>query len=389
MEHDLSPEANELRDMVRTFLERKAPESAVRGVIEAGNGRDTEVWSQMASQLGLQGLLIPEALGGQGTTPVEMGVVLEEIGRALLPSPFLSSSVVAVSTLLGAGDTDASGDLLRGLADGSRIATVAFSSGVISRDTESTVAASGSGDDWQVSGEVAAVLDANSADAILVFARTLEGTGLFAVDAAATEQTPLDLLDLTRQASSVRFSDVAATRIGGEAGELESRTRATAVAALCAESAGATQRVLEMAVEYAKVREQFGKPIGAFQAVKHLCADIFTVAESATAVARHAARSLAAEGATLESVQLETSLAKAYVSENCADAAEKNIQVHGGIGYTWEHPAHLYLRKLKSNEQLFGDAVAHRTQMAQVLGLKAPVEPAVGLTGARGDEAKV
>ncbi|WP_068265581.1 acyl-CoA dehydrogenase family protein [Janibacter limosus] len=388
MEHDLSPEANELRDMVRTFLERKAPESAVRTTIEAGHGRDEDVWTQMAGQLGLQGLLVPEDLGGQGTTPVEMGVVLEEIGRALLPSPFVSSSVIAVSALIGADDTDASGDLLRGLADGSRIATVAFSSGLLGRDKESTVAASEPEGGWQLSGEVAAVLDAGAADTILVFAPTLEGTGLFAVEAAATERTPLTLLDLTRQASSVRLVDVPATRIGGEAGDVEARVLATAAAALCAESAGAAQRVLEMAVEHAKVREQFGKPIGAFQAVKHLCADIFTVAESATAVARHAARSLADQDATLGSVQLETSLAKAYVSEHGADAAEKNIQVHGGIGYTWEHPAHLYLRKLKSNELLFGDAVAHRAQMARVLGLKAPAAPH-DVVDVRGENATV
>ncbi|MGE9809638.1 acyl-CoA dehydrogenase family protein [Janibacter sp. G1551] len=374
MEHDISPEANELRDMVRAFLERKAPESAVREVIAGGIGRDPDVWDQMAGQLGLQGLLVPESLGGQGTTAVEMGVVLEEMGRALLPGPFISSSVIAVSALTGADDASHTDALLRDIASGQRIATVAFSAGLLGRSTESTLVASGSGTAWQLDGDVAVVLDAGSADTILAFARTLEGTGLFAVEAADIERTPVTTLDLTRQASAVRFSGAAATRIGGDAAGLERRVRAVAAAALTSESAGATQRVLELAVDYAKIREQFGKPIGSFQAVKHLCAEIFTVAESTTAVARHAARALAAEGASLESIELETSLAKAYASEHCADAAEKNIQVHGGIGFTWEHPAHLYLRKLKSNEQLFGDAVAHRALLAAALGLTAPAE---------------
>ncbi|HVW41105.1 MAG TPA: acyl-CoA dehydrogenase family protein [Amycolatopsis sp.] len=369
MEHDLSPEANELRDTVRAFLERRSPEAAVRQVVETGAGRDAEVWAQMAGQLGLQGLLVPESLGGQGTTFVEMAVVLEETGRALLPGPFLSSAVLAVTALNAAGEDARAAELLGGIAAGDTIATVAFSDGLLCKPDESTVIATPSGEGWELNGRVEVVLDGQAADTLLVVAPAGSGLGLFAVDAGAegVEREPLTVLDLTRQAARVEFAGARAQRIGGDFTGGQREVLAVGASAMAAEAAGATQRVLEIAVEYAKVREQFGRPIGSFQAVKHLCADIFAIAESATAVARHAAGAIAAGDDGVAAA----SLAKAYTSDNCMNAAEMAVQVHGGIGFTWEHPIHLYVRRMTAAAQYFGGSGYHRTKLAGLLGLTA------------------
>jgi alkylation response protein AidB-like acyl-CoA dehydrogenase len=369
MDHDLSPEANTLRDMVRAFLERKSPESDVRRVIETGTGRDDDVWQQMAAQLGLQGLLVPEELGGQGSSFVEVSVVLEEMGRSLLPGPFFSSAVLATSALLATHDP-AARELLGELASGQRVATVAFSEGVTGRPDESTVVAREADSSWVLDGQIDIVLDAQAVDVLLVVARTGRDVGLFMVPATETGVAiaPLKTLDQTRQVGRVELNGVVAQCVGRDFAAAQRHVLSLAAAGLAAELAGVTQRVLEMAVDYAKLREQFGVPIGSFQAVKHLCAEIFCTAESATAVARHAARVASDEPASLG---LAASLAKAYASQACAEAAEKNIQIHGGIGYTWEHPAHLYLRKAKAGEMLFGDSARHRRNLSGLLGLTA------------------
>ncbi|TQM11221.1 acyl-CoA dehydrogenase family protein [Pseudonocardia kunmingensis] len=383
MEHDLSPEANDLRDLVRAFLERRSPESAVRQVVETGMGRDPEVWTQMAQQLGLQGLLVPEALGGQGTTFVETSVVLEEMGRALLPGPFLSTAVLAVTAVRAAGDDPWGTQLLAGIAAGETVAAVAFSEGLLCDPGESTVAATRSGDGWVLDGGVDVVLDGQSADTLLVVAPAGDELGLFLVAGGAdgVGRTPLAVLDLTREAAQIELSGVGARRLGGDFRAAQRAVLAVGASAMAAEMAGAVQRLLEMAVEYAKVREQFGRPIGSFQAVKHLCADIFAIAESATAVARHAARAVVDGSGAAEAA----SLAKAYTSDGCMQVAEMNIQVHGGIGFTWEHPAHLYLRRITSAAQYFGSAGHHRERLAELLGLAAAasldareVSPAIG-----------
>jgi alkylation response protein AidB-like acyl-CoA dehydrogenase len=376
MEHDLSPEAGELRDMVRAFLERRSPEAAVRQVVETGMGRDPEVWAQMAQQLGLQGLMVPEAFGGQDTTFVEMGVVLEEMGRALFPGPFLAGAVLAVTALRAAGEDSRVAQLLAGIAAGETIATVAFSAGLLCRPDESTVIATRSGEGWELDGHVEVVLDGPSADTLLVTAPAGAELGLFVVSAGAAGvvRTPLTVLDLTRDAARVELAGVAAQRVGGDFTEGQRTVLAVGASAMAAELAGATQRVLEMAVEYAKIREQFGRPIGSFQAVKHLCADIFTIAESATAVARYAARAVAEGAGQAEAA----SLAKAYTSDGCMNAAEMAMQVHGGIGFTWEHPLHLYLRRITSSAQYFGGSGYHKERLAQLLGLTAGTPLGVG-----------
>ncbi|WP_019064061.1 acyl-CoA dehydrogenase family protein [Streptomyces prunicolor] len=370
MDHELAPEVSELRRTVRAFLERKAPESAVRRVVDEGLGRDAEVWDQLAQQLGLHGLLVPEALGGQGTSFVEMGVVLEEMGRSLLPGPFFSNAVLAVGALTASGADELAAELLVAVAEGRTIATVAFSEGLTGRPGESTAAARLAEGRWRLNGQVEAVLDGRTADVLLVVAPAGAELGLFAVpaDSSGLERTPLAGLDLTREFARVCLTDVEARRIGGDFTSGQRHVLALGTVGIAAELAGATQKILEMAVDYAKLREQFGKPIGSFQAVKHLCADIFVTAESALAVARYAAR-VAAEDS--EGLVEAAALAKAYSSEACTLAAERNIQVHGGIGFTWEHPAHLYLRRIKSGELLFGDSAHHREELAGLLGLTA------------------
>lgn len=366
MEHDLSPEANELRDMVRTFFERKAPESAVREAWDLPGARDLALWDQMAGQLGLMGLLVPDEYGGQGTTLVEAEVVLEEFGRAAVPGPFLSSAVLTPVALLAAADPAAEKEFLPGIADGSTTATVALSRGVLTRADESTVTATEAGGVWSLTGTVAAVLDGADADLLFVVAATPDGSGLFQVDTASVTRTPLAVLDLGRPVARIELAGATARRIGADFTAGEEKVLAVAAVALAAESAGATQRLLEMSVDYAKLREQFGVPIGSFQAVKHLCAEIFVVAESATSIARYAARVGSEDESELASV---ASVAKAYVSEEAPGVGEKTIQIHGGIGYTWEHPAHIYLRRLKANEALFGSAAYHRSLLAAETGL--------------------
>ncbi|MFG2376434.1 acyl-CoA dehydrogenase family protein [Streptomyces sp. NPDC048504] len=377
MDHELAPEVSELRRTVRAFLERKAPESAVRRVVDEGLGRDAEVWDQLAQQLGLHGLLVPEELGGQGTSFVEMGVVLEEMGRSLLPGPFFSNAVLAVGALTASGDDRIAAELLTAIAEGTTIATVAFSEGLTGRPGESTATARFAEGTWRLNGQVEAVLDGRAADILLVVAPAGGELGLFAVtaDSSGLERTLLAGLDLTREIARVRLTDVEARRVGGDFTSGQRHVLALGTVGIAAELAGATQKILEMAVDYAKLREQFGKPIGSFQAVKHLCADIFVTAESALAVARYAAR-VAAEDQ--EGLAEAAALAKAYSSEACTLAAERNIQVHGGIGFTWEHPAHLYLRRIKSGELLFGDSAHHRGELAALLGLTAgpAVDPA-------------
>lgn len=368
MDEELRSGVEELRLTVRAFLENKAPESVVREIADRGMGRDSGLWPQMAGQLGLQGLMVPEEFGGQGTTFVEMAAVMEEMGRALLGGPFLSTAVLGVGALVLSGDTDAMRDHLPGVSEGATTATVAFSEGFSGRAGESTVVATQEGRGWVLSGQVDAVLDGCGADLVLAIAPTGDGLSLFAVDgdAEGLERTPLAALDQTRPMGRLNFVRVAARRVGGDFVVAQRQLLALGAVAVAADLAGVTSRVLEMAVGYAKVREQFGQPIGAFQAVKHLCVDIFVAAESALSVAQYAARTSVEQPRHLREA---ASLAKAYNSEACVAAAEKNIQIHGGIGYSWEHPAHLYLRRAKAAEFLFGGASHHRDELAMVLGL--------------------
>ncbi|MFP3899656.1 MAG: acyl-CoA dehydrogenase family protein [Acidimicrobiia bacterium] len=371
MNFAFSEEQEELRRITRQFLEAKSPESEVRRLMETTEGYDPKVWSQMANELGLQSLTIPEEYGGQGFTYVELTVVLEEMGRALLCAPYFSTVALAANTLLHAGDEAAKKDLLPGIASGETIATLAFTE-PNGRWDESGIEATASqdGDAWRLEGTKMFVLDGHVADQLIVAARTDGGVSLFRVDgdAQGLTRTPLATMDQTRKQAKLELSGVPATLLGqpGTGWDVLRRVLDLAAVALAAEQVGGAQRVLEMSVEYAKERVQFGRPIGSFQAIKHKCADMLLEVESAKSAAYYGAWCAAELNDELPEVAC---LAKAYCSEAYFHAAAENIQIHGGIGFTWEHPAHLYFKRAKSSELLFGDPTYHRELLAQRLGI--------------------
>ncbi len=371
MNFAFSEEQEELRRAVRRFLEDKSPETEVRRLMETTEGYDPAVWKQMAEQLGLQGIAIPEEYGGSGFSFVELVVIFEEMGRALLCAPYFSTVALAANLLLVSGDDGAKKDYLPGLASGATIGTVALAESSGRWDEGGiTVSASGAGSSWTLSGEKLYVLDGHTADLVLVAARSDAGVSLFAVDKGADGFTSeaLSTMDQTRKQARLTFSGTPARLIGVDGGgwPVLSKALDLAAVALAAEQVGGAQKVLEMSVEYAKDRVQFGRPIGSFQAIKHKCADMLLEVESAKSAAYYAGWAAAEDNDELPVV---ASLAKSYCSEAYFHATAENIQIHGGIGFTWEHPAHLYFKRAKSSELLFGDPTYHRELLAQRIGI--------------------
>jgi alkylation response protein AidB-like acyl-CoA dehydrogenase len=339
--------------------------------METTEGYDPAVWSQMANQLGLQALTIPEEHGGAGFGYVELGIVFEEMGRALLCAPYFSTVALAANALLSSGDEAAMKSYLPGIASGETIATLALTEDSGRWDLEAvSCAARRDGEGYVLDGHKMFVLDGHVADLVLVVAQADEGLTLLAVekDAAGLERTPLHTMDQTRKQARLEFSGTPARLVGsaGGAGEAVGRTLDLAAVALAAEQVGGAQRVLEASVEYAKTRIQFGRPIGSFQAIKHKCADMLLEVESAKSAAYYAEWA-AAEGS--DELPVVASLAKAYCSEAYFHAAAENIQIHGGIGFTWEHDAHLYFKRAKSSELILGDPAYHRELLAQRIGI--------------------
>jgi alkylation response protein AidB-like acyl-CoA dehydrogenase len=371
MNFAFSDEQEELRTAVRRFLAEKSPETEVRRLMDTTEGYDPAVWSQMADQLGLQSLTIPEEFGGSGFTYVELLVVLEEMGAALLCAPFFSSVALGANALLTSGDDDAKKSYLPGIASGETIATLAITEDNGKWDFGGIeLAATKSGDGWVLDGHKMFVIDGHVANLIIVAARTGAGVTLFAVagDAAGLTRTPLPTMDQTRKQARLEFSGTPAMMIGTEGGAEPglSKTLDLAAVALAAEQVGGAQHVLDASVEYAKTRIQFGRPIGSFQAIKHKCADMLLEVESAKSAAYYAAWAAAEDSDELPVV---ASLAKSYCSEAYFHSAAENIQIHGGIGFTWEHPAHLYFKRAKSSELLLGDPSYHRELLAQRIGI--------------------
>ena len=371
MNFAFNEEQDELRRMVAKFLAEKSPETEVRRLMATDDGYDPAVWSQMAEQLGLQALIIPEEFGGAGFGFVELIVVLEEMGAALLCAPFFSTAVLATSALLASGDDAAKATYLPGIASGATIATLAITEDAGKPGLEAiSMTATNAGDSWTLSGAKNFVLDGATASLVFVAAQTPKGLSLFAVEAGARglDVERLATMDQTRKQARLSFENTPAVLIGTEGGA-EAGLRTTlqlACTAMAAEEVGGAQRCLDMAVEYAKNRVQFGRPIGSFQAVKHKCADMLLEVESSRSAAYYAGW-VAAEGT--DELPAVSSLAKAYCSESYFHAAAENIQIHGGIGFTWEHPAHLYFKRAKSSELLFGDPAYHRELLAQALGI--------------------
>ena len=370
----ISTEQRELRESVRRFLTERAPLTKVRELMETADGTDPDVWRQASAQLGLPGIAVPEEYGGAGFSFAEQAIVLEELGAALFTGPYLASAVLAATTLLASDDEEAKKDLLPGIAAGETVATLAFTEDDGSWDPASIrlAAAKTTKNGWRLDGHKSFVLDGHAADLILVVAAT-EADGqlsLFAITGTADGLTrrALPTLDQTRKLARLAFNHTPARLVGEPRAARAVLDHALDVAAvaLAAEQLGGAQRALDMAVAYAKVRQQFGRPIGSFQAIKHRCADLLLEVESLRSAVGYAAAAVAASSAELPVL---APLLKAYASEVYSHVAGENIQIHGGIGFTWEHDAHLYLKRAKASELFLGDASYHRERLATRIGL--------------------
>jgi alkylation response protein AidB-like acyl-CoA dehydrogenase len=366
-----SAEQDELRKSVRKFLEDKSPESEVRRLMESVDGYDPAVWTQLCEQLGLAGLAIPEKYGGSGFGYVELIVVFEEMGRALLCAPYFSSVALAANLLITVDDESAKVAYLPSLASGQKIGSVALAETTGRWDEAGiTTAATQSASGWLLNGEKSFVTDGHVADVVFVAARTNAGVSIFAVDKGATGfvASALATLDQTRKQAKLTFAQTPARLIGeeGTGWSALSKMLDLAAVALAAEQVGGAQQILDVTVQYAKDREQFGQPIGSFQVIKHKCADMLLEVESARSAAYYAGWAAADDG---DDLPIAASLAKSYCSEAYFHAAAESIQIHGGIGFTWEHPVHLYFKRAKSSELLFGDGSYHRELLAQRVGI--------------------
>ena len=352
-------EQTELRRYVRQWLDERAPLEAVRRIAESEPGYDPDHWAEIA-RLGWTGMAVPESRGGSGYGFRELAVVAEETGRSLYPSPYFSSVVLGASLLEALGEGSG---LLEEVAAGVR--RVAVAAGTAAAHAFTASSADGS---WVVSGSARFVVDGHTADVLLVEAATGAGTAIFAVDGAGVVRSRQSELDPTRPLAEVALADTPG-RLLGEGSATErglAVMEARAAAYLAAEQVGGTQACLDMSVAYAKARHQFGRPIGSFQAIKHMCADMLVATESARSAAYHAAWALDEDPAEAE---LAVPLAKSYCSEAYFRAAADTIQIHGGIGFTWEHDAHLYLKRAKATQLLLGDPAHHRRLLASRLGL--------------------
>ena len=367
----VTEEVQELRDSVRRFLADRAPISRVRELMETEDGIDRAVWEQAGAQLGLLGLAIPEEYGGGGFSFAEQAIVLEELGAALYSGPYLASGVLAATALLASPDEGARRDLLPAIASGEVIATVAFTEDDGSWDPAAArLAAVKAGDSWRLDGHKSFVLDGGAAGLVLALAVADGRLSLFAVEggAAGLTRTTLPTLDQTRKLARLEFDGVPARLIGspGDAAAAMDRVLNTAAIALAAEQLGGAQRALDMTVEYTKVRHQFGRPIGSFQGLKHRLADLLLEVESLRSAVTYAASAVAEDSPEVPAL---APLVKAYASDTYFHVAAETIQMHGGIGFTWEHDAHLYFKRAKSSELFLGDASYHRERLATRIGL--------------------
>lgn len=334
MNLELTEEQVALRDTVRRFLAEKASVAThVRPLLDDPKGTTDDVWRRLAA-MGATGLLVPEECGGAGMTMVEAGVVAEELGAALHPGPWLSSAVAAPRAVARTG-ADA-GDLLTRIADGSARVAV----GPLQGPRPTAAQANGN---VVVRGTIAGLADAVAADAILVLADEDDGVGLFCVDASSVRREPREYVDKTRKLADVELEDVAAQRLASAPPDAIEAIIDDVVIARAADAVGAATTVMNLAIDYAKVRKQFDQPIGSFQAVQHLCVDMYEAVELARSGVIHAL--WAADAADSQERHLAALRAKAFAGR-LASVGDIAVQVFGGIGFTWEHDAHLYLKRL-------------------------------------------
>ncbi|MET7476567.1 acyl-CoA dehydrogenase family protein [Streptomyces sp. NPDC005648] len=351
-----SEEQEALRSAVRDLLADHCDAPGVIARIESGTPHDLAAWKALADGMGLAGLLVPEDKGGQGATHREVAVVLEELGRAVAPVPYLTSAVVATEALL-ASDAD---DLLAELASGRKIGALAVSLSVAAGGAYKVVRHEGGA----LHGELTGVADASVADVLLVPA---DDGGLYAVEAEAVTVTAQPSLDLTRPLATVRL-DGAPGRLLGDAEPAVRRALRSAAGLLASEQLGVADWTLTETVRYLKERKQFNRPVGGFQALKHRLAQLWLEVAGLRAAARNAADALT----TGEDVELAVAVAQAYAAPVAVHAAEEALQLHAGIGMTWEHPVHLYLKRAKADSIAYGTAGGHRAAVAELIDLPAP-----------------
>ena len=377
MDFGFSPEQDMLRETARKFLAEESPSPFVRKMIDDPAGITPDLWQKLAD-LGWLGLIYPEEYGGAGLGFVDLAVILEEMGRAVFPGPYFSTLLLGGLAILDGGSETQKKAWLPRIAAGEARVTLAWTEPNGRWDAQGiTVTAKRDRNNFVVTGTKLFVPDAHTADALVVAAR-IEGEGengvclfLLPRESPGVTVTLLPTMDQTRKLCEVTFTvtRVPAQALLGEAGRgwpILRRVIDRATVALCAEMCGGAQKVLEMCTEYAKVRTAFGKPIGTYQAVKHKCADMLLLTENAKSITYYAA--WAASGDVPEA-SLAASMAKAYASDAYRKVAGDAIQIHGGIGFTWEHDLHLYFKRAKGSEVTFGDATYHRERVAQLIPL--------------------
>jgi alkylation response protein AidB-like acyl-CoA dehydrogenase len=350
----------ELRAAVRDLLADRYPPATVLARIENGSPYDADLWKALARDIGAAGLLIPEELGGAGASAREAAVVLEELGRAVTPVPFLTSSVLATQALLSAG-TDTAREILTGLAAGETTAALAVS--LATSPYSTTGAATVTAEGGALTGRVTAVAGAEVADVLIVPA----SGALYAVNAADAAVDPVVSLDLTRPIATVTFSGAPARQVGADLAPLRAALDLGA-GLLASEQLGVAEWCLTSTVAYVKERHQFARPVGSFQAIKHRLADLWMEVVQARAAARNAADALATGTDVLTAV----AVAQAWCGAVAVHAAEECLQLHGGIGMTWEHPVHLYLKRAKADEIALGTPGDHRDALVVPADLPAP-----------------
>lgn len=355
----------ELRASVRALLGDRSPWSEVLRRMESDQPYDPDLWRRLATELGCAALPIPEQAGGADASWRETAVVLEELGRTVAPTPFLGSAVLATAAALACD----AGSVLAELASGQATGTVAVA---LSTPPDAPFPNTVRGDGSTVTGTITSVADAGPANLVLVPALDADGPALYLVHPTASMTvTPVLALDLTRPLADLTFAASPATRLaGGSAAEDAVRAALTAGAALLAsEQLGLAERCLELTVDYLTIRYQFGRPVGSFQALKHRLADLWATITQSRALARYAAACLAEDR---PDTAIAVCLAQAHCSATAVRAAEECVQMHGGIGFTWEHPAHLYLKRAKSSALAFGTPDRHRMALAKLVDLPGP-----------------
>jgi alkylation response protein AidB-like acyl-CoA dehydrogenase len=365
-------ESAELAESVRSACGRLASEERVRAVAldrdDKTKGFDAELWSALCGQVGVTAIAVPESLGGAGYGVTALGVVAHELGRALAPIPFLASAVLATGLLT---ESEVGGDRLESLIGGHRTAAAAVTgTGGMWDRAAVTLTGHRVSDRWAIEGTVRHVLNGTAADDLVVVALVGQEPAVFLLDAMAegVSVSAERVLDGTRPMATIQFTGASAERLTGEglADDLIERCVARTLAVLSAEQVGTCERVLEMATEYARTREQFGRRIGSFQAIKHRCADMLVELELARSASQAALQSIDdGDGETAWRV----SMAKAVCSEALRAMSHANLQIHGGIGFTWEHPAGLYLKRARTDEVLFGLPAEHWDRLASAAKL--------------------